>query len=248
MQHLLKKWFSGGQAPVRPLPPDSSQLELISIHIPKTAGTSFRNILKEVYGDTGVVRLDIDLAEQTIRIDEQLYSQAELPAGTRVVHGHFSYPLFREKLHAPTDIPIITWLRDPVDRVISNYFYLEKRLREELDEQGKGLNILSKMQRSLLEYARFEPAQNRMSKFLTGLDLEDFFFVGIQEEYELSLQRLSGLLEWEDYPVYHHNKTGAARPKRVSEEERSFIRSLNQKDVALYERALNELAKGRWTP
>lgn len=248
MQDLIKKWFSGGRVSARSLPPDSSQLELISIHIPKTAGTSFRNILKGVYGEDGVVRLDIGLVQKEVSINQQHYLHSELPNGTRVVHGHFSYPLFREKFQAPADAPIITWLRDPVDRVISNYFYLAKRLREELDEQGKGLNILGKMQRSLLEYARFEPAQNRMSKFLTGLELEDFFFVGIQEEYELSLQRLSGLLEWEEYPVFHHNKTGAAHPKRVSDEERAIIRSLNQKDVALYERALNELAKGRWTP
>lgn len=248
MQQLLKKWFSHpSSAPAQGIT-DSSQLELISIHIPKTAGTSFRNTLIGVYGEKGVVRLDIELQRQDVRLNEHLYSERQLPAGTRVVHGHFSYPLFRQHFDAPASLPVITWLRDPVERVISNYFYLSKRLKEELDEERKGLNILNKMQRSLLEYASFEPAQNRMSKFLRGMDLTDFLFVGIQEDYDASLQRLAGLLHWEDYPVFHYNKTGSERPNRVSEKERDIIRSLNQDDIALYERALDELSKGRWTP
>jgi hypothetical protein len=247
MQQTIKKWL-GFKPPAQPeAGSEAAALELISIHIPKTAGTSFRNTLKGVYGEQGVIRLDIGLVRQEVRINEELYGSSHLPPPTRVVHGHFSYPLLQHNFNLPADIPVITWLRDPVERVISNYFYLAKRLAEELDEDRKGLNILKKMQRSLLEYARYEPSQNRMSKFLEGIELEALLFVGIQEDYDRSLARLAGLLEWQDYPVFHHNQTGQ-KDLGVSVEERTIIRGLNQQDVALYERALELLDKGKWTP
>lgn len=247
MQQTIKKWL-GFKPPAQPeAERGAAALELISIHIPKTAGTSFRNTLKGVYGEQGVVRLDIGLVRQEVRVDEQLYDDNHLPLKTRVVHGHFSYPLLQKNFDLPRSIPVITWLRDPVERVISNYFYLAKRLAEELDEESKGLNILKKMQRSLLEYAAYEPSQNRMSKFLEGLELEELLFVGIQEDYDRSLERLAGLLGWKDYPVFHHNETGKI-DTRVSPEERARIRELNSRDVALYERALELLAQGKWKP
>jgi hypothetical protein len=223
-----------------------NELELISIHIPKTAGTSFRNTLCEVYGQKEVVRLDIGLVRKETRIREQLYEAPDLPPETRVLHGHFSYPLLVQRFDVSSALPVITWLRDPVDRVISNYFYLAKRLREELDEERKGLHILKKMQRSLREYALYEPSQNRMSKFLEGLSLQDLFFVGLVEHYEEDVASLARKLSWQHTPVFYHNRTGSNRPD-VSEEDRAFIRSLNAQDVALYEAAQSLRAQGKWS-
>jgi len=247
IQQILSRWKRAKPSDEPSEAAPASGLELISIHIPKTAGTSFRNTLKGVYGEQGVVRLDIGLVRQEVRVNEQRYEQRQLPAPTRVAHGHFSYPLLKKNFDLPEGLPIITWLRDPVERVISNYFYLAKRLAEELEEERKGLNILKKMQRSLLEYAEYEPSQNRMAKFLEGLALEDLLFVGIQEDYDRSLERLAGLLGWEDYPVFHHNLTGE-KDRGVTPAERARIRELNQRDVVLYERALALLEKGQWKP
>lgn len=240
---MSNRWLSFLRS--KPAPPASNTLELISIHIPKTAGTSFRNSLCAVYGQKGVVRLDIGLVRQETRVREELYTDAALPPETRVLHGHFSYPLLTARFDIPTGLPVITWLRDPVERVISNYFYLARRLREELDEERKGLNILKKMQRSLREYVLYEPSQNRMSKFLEGLELGDLFFVGLVEHYDQDIRSLAGKLDWAQTPVFHHNRTGNNRPE-VSAEDRALIRSLNARDVELYERALELREKGIW--
>ena len=154
-------------------------LKLISVHIPKSAGTSFRNTLREVYGVDQVARLDINLEDEVIRVNEQLWDKKKLSRDIEVAHCHFS-PLLFEKYFRSSPAPFITWLRDPVERVISNFYYLEKRLKEELDEEGRGLNILSKMQRTLSEYVADPINQNRISKFLQGRSLDDFAFVGIQ--------------------------------------------------------------------
>ncbi|MEM9916856.1 MAG: sulfotransferase family 2 domain-containing protein [Bacteroidota bacterium] len=214
------------------------EIELLSVHIPKTAGTSFRNILKQVYGEQAVLRLDISLKDGVLRLNEQESQANALPAHTQVVHGHFSPALLRQRFDLRGDIPMITWLRHPVERVISNYFYLEKRLQEELQEEAKGLDILRKMQRSLMEYARDEVNRNRQHKFLDGIRLSELAFVGIQEHYSDDLLALAQLFDWPAFEELHHNRTAQKR-RAVSEAERSEIAQLNALDMALYEEALN---------
>ncbi|MCB0704754.1 MAG: sulfotransferase family 2 domain-containing protein [Saprospiraceae bacterium] len=219
-----------------------NRLELVSIHIPKTAGTSFRGVLKEVYGEQEVIRLDIGLIKQELRINEVVFSKNKLSKNIRVAHGHFSPALLKAHFEIAPEVPFITWLRDPIERVISNYFYLQKRLKEELEEEKKGLNILSKMQRSLLEYAQSEINQNRMSKFLEGIELEELFFIGIQDYFAEDLQFIAQKLQWPPIQELKYNITGR-KNDQVSPEERQQIADLNQKDVALYEKALSLRSK-----
>lgn len=213
----------------------SNKIELVSVHIPKTAGTSFRHSLLTEYGKKAVARLDIQLEDEAIKLNQKKIDKPDLPSYIKVLHGHFSPYLLEKHFDLPKEAPIVTWLRDPVERVASNYFYLAKRLREELQEEKKQLNILSKMQRSLLEYAGAEVNQNRMYKFLNGMKLREFDFVGIQEYFSEDLSALARFLKWTSPAEFHHNKTG---PYELSEAERSQIKSWNNLDVQLYEEAL----------
>lgn len=183
-----------------------------------------------------MVRLDINARGRKVRLDEQLYEAAELPAGVRVAHGHFTPAAVTARFPDVENLPVITWLRHPVDRVISNYFYLKKRLAEELDEEGKGLNILRKMQRSLLEYAADDMNRNRQHKFLEGRALEDFAFVAIQEHYDEDLAAMGKHLGWPPVEAVKYNVTGTG--PQVSDEDRATIAALNPLDVALYEHGL----------
>jgi hypothetical protein len=213
------------------------KLELLSLHIPKTAGTSFRNILKEVYDENAVVRFDINEKGET-RLNQDVYTKKKLPEA-RVIHGHFVYDDIKSLFDLPTDIQKITWLRNPVERVISNYFYLESRLKTLLNEEQNNLNILSKMQRSLIEYARDDINRNRQSKFLTGITLEEFDFVGIQEDFENDLVEISKALNWERLPnAVYQNKT-PVKKNVIDFETIQEIERLNQEDVELYKKALN---------
>ncbi len=211
--------------------------ELISLHIPKTAGTSFRNILKNIYGEDQVVRFDINERDE-VRLNQIHYSEKHLPK-VKVVHGHFVMGTLKNKFHLPPECKMITWVRDPVKRVVSNFFYLESRLQELLNEEKNNLNILSKMQRTLIEYARADINRNRQSKFLAGSKLEDFQFIGIQEYFDQEIVRLAGVLNWKYIPeVLHHNKTPETR-STISADIIEEIRTLNMEDVKLYEAALH---------
>lgn len=214
----------------------SNSIELASIHIPKTAGTSFRNTLKDVYGKKSVVRLDIRSGGKKIEVEQKAHRGSKLSSSIKVIHGHFRYKDLIELFDINEDVPVITWMRDPVERVISNYYYLSEILAKELQEEKKGLNILAKMQRSLLEYARDDISRNRMYKFLDGMPMEKFHFVGIQEHYDEDLADLMQVLKVEKFPKIQVNVTGKKR--EVSQETMQEIRALNAFDIAMYEGAL----------
>ncbi|RMG05891.1 MAG: hypothetical protein D6726_00495 [Nitrospirae bacterium] len=212
-------------------------LELVSIHIPKTAGTSFRNILKKVYGEDRVIRVDITLPSEKTPYSSCPEPPPILPKGTKVIHGHFRIVDVMKKYNIRSDVPIITWVRDPVERVISNYFYLQKILRDIIKEEQRSVNILSKMEKTLIEYARADINRNRMSKFLEGLNLEDLLFVGIQEYFSEDLDYLAEVLGWEGYEEYFHNASSEQK-KPVSEELRREIQLLNDEDMKIYRKAM----------
>jgi Sulfotransferase family len=209
---------------------EQHNIELISLHIPKTAGTSFRNILKDVYGKNRVVRFDVN-HQGSITLEEKPFNKARLSNKIEIIHGHFYFQDI-QKIIDIRDIPLITWLRNPVDRVISNYFYLESVLIDVLNEEKRAINIRNKMQKTLIEYARAEINRNRISKFLKGSAPDDFAFIGLQEYFNEDLLRLSRLLKWKgSFEGYKHNIT--SRKKEIVEPEiRQEIEDLNRDDMA----------------
>jgi hypothetical protein len=210
-----------------------SNLELVSIHIPKTAGTSFRNILKRVYGRRRVIRIDIRPPSSPNPPPPKKLSNR-----VKVIHGHFAFPELASLYGIDKNVPIITWVRDPVERVMSNYFYLQRVLRKLVGKGQKELNILNRMEKNLEEFAQAERNRNRMSKFLEGLRLEDLFFVGIQEHFSEDLNDLAKMLHWRRTAEFRHNTSQEQRVP-VNNDIKEQIRELNEEDVKVYEEALH---------
>ena len=189
--------------------------EIVSLHIPKTGGTSFWRVLEHVYAAETVQRV--------FPGDYEEHEKFPIERGTRALHGHIRYKDLEAFFDLPADVRLVTWLRDPTDRVISNFHYLvERREMRESD---------------LLEYAARGSARNRMSRFLKGADLDDFFFVGVLENFWEDCKDLGGILKWVDVPHLWENISDYAR-RKVPEDTRREIRQLNQKDEQLYRRAL----------
>lgn len=166
------------------------------------------------------------------------YSPPEiLPEGARVIHGSFSYSELLKKYGLPHDIPLITWITDPIDLVISSYFGLHRVMLEAMKHDGAPPAALRKMERTLMEFARQEVNRNGMSKLFAGLSMKDFVFVGIVEHFKEDLRELAELLGWQHYEICIHEDD--ERPKMiVSREVRAQIAELNQNDVELYRVAL----------
>jgi hypothetical protein len=212
--------------------PKERKIELLSVHIPKTAGTSFRLLLGDVYGTEQVARLDITLRGKHVRLHDQPYLNTSLPNHYSVLHGHFSPQNLYSAFDIEPSIPIITWLRHPVDRVLSHYFYLQQQLSELMIGQHK---YLRKIQRTLLEFAADPINQNHAAMYLQGKNIDDYFFVGLVEQYDHDIKQLSTLLGWKDVQIYKENITPRKENRiEITNEMREKIEAWNPEDMALY--------------
>jgi hypothetical protein len=213
----------------------TKMIELISIHIPKTAGSSFFQLLKKVYGKEAVLKLN-SMEGETAEISESITD------ATKVIHGHLQAGQLREII-AKNNARVITWMRDPVERVISNYYFSMQRIREGKARSHK----LQTREFSLLEYAVIDENRNKASWFLDSLALEDIFFIGIYEQLENDISRLSQQMGWPTQPELPHRKSGVEFVKDndcstayrdIDGKMRSELAELNSLDVDLYQQAL----------
>lgn len=208
-------------------------LELIGIHIKKTAGMSFKLLLKRQYGRK-YYRLNIN---QEIENRKEVFEEhlGLIPEDTRVIHGHFFYEDALPLYSLYPDVPILTWLREPVQRVISSYYYSQRKYRDGDQPEKTYMEHYS-----LLDYARDERYRNEMARVLHGTDLADLAFVGIMEYLEEDLAYLSSLLEWSPYkiPERNINKSYKAKNPIPTDAEIAEIVRLNQDDIKLYRYAL----------
>ncbi len=211
-------------------------IELISIHIAKTGGRSFFEVLKDQYGENLDPRYKRVHYFPGKKYNNKLINR--IPDHIKVIHGHLFYEHIKE-IHEKYSPKIITWFRDPVDRVISNYYYLMRRLREDNSHPQ-----YSKKDYSIIEYAR-DSKKNKMSAYLQGIVLEDLFFFGFLEEFDKGLDILAEKLSWKKPLVIHHVNEGknkqiddiATPADSINEEMRAEIRRLNEDDIQLYEKA-----------
>jgi len=205
-------------------------IKLISIHIPKTAGSSFHEVLKNVYDKNTVFyvsRDDVKKADSNLK--------RIIPEKTTVLHGHFKYFDIRG-LYNKKGTRVIAWLREPVERVISNYYFFINRIRSDATHKN-----FHRKNETLLEYARRDGTRNRMYKFLDGINLINLFYFGIVEHFDEDLITLGQLLDWNHMDPVHLNSNKEFKLKfgSVSKEIRKEIRKLNKKDVVLYKKALS---------
>lgn len=216
-------------------------IRLISIHIPKTAGTSFHEVLSSVYGDRvspTLRRRDVPEISEGGKV-----SDLKLPQEWTVLHGHLRYGEITD-LHQQHTSDILCWLRHPADRVISNHaFFIDRLGHPEINPEVSALNA-HRRKESLLEYASLPENRNRMSWFLEGTTLDSFLFIGFQENFSEDLSVLAQRLGWSGIKVPRLNERKAERiidPDLFEE-----ICSLNDADMALYREAMLIRAKGHF--
>ncbi len=202
----------------------------LSIHIPETAGVSIRNILKGHFGP-GFVLHYWQITDASGRI------VGKVPAEATCVHGHYQADQYTRIF---PEAALITWVRDPVERVVSSYYH---RLRDPdprhpvcLELHRKGL--------SLTEYASLPLVRNEMARFFGSKKPEDFLFIGIVEEFNQSLARMAQLLGIPAAPPRRDNVNPEKQPGRYELDPgvRREILELNEKDTHLYEVCLQ-----RWS-
>jgi len=102
--------------------------QLVFVHIPKTAGLSLHAALENIYGKESTLRIgnDDDLKRLRQMPDNQVIDKAFLS-------GHFFYRDIKNRCRP--DAILISILRDPIRRILSNYNYITNWDKHPLYEQ-----------------------------------------------------------------------------------------------------------------
>ncbi|WP_158754676.1 sulfotransferase family 2 domain-containing protein [Dyella sp. S184] len=217
-------------------------MPLISLHLPKTGGTSFKASLMEHFGD----RYRNDYSDQALSHSRLDRFRAALSAGEVIadqgldniecVHGHFM-PVKYQRLDTKGALTFVTWMREPVARMLSHYDYW----RANYDEKNATPNHRKFIEEgwTLEQFCLSEQFRNIYTQYLWGFPLERFAFVGITEYYredmlEFSERFLSTSLQ----PRYlNAMKYGISR-RIVDDVFLEKVRDFHAADMQLYQRAL----------
>ncbi len=195
---------------------------LLSLHIPKTAGLTFSRVLAEVYRE--------DFYRSYWEITNCRGDVVPgFPANARCIHGHLN---LADLLPAYPDAMLVTWVRNPVERVASLYHYW----RREPDWRHPLCRALHEQRLTLVEFARQDPARNEMCRFFGDWAPVDFSFVGIFEELPASMDLFHRKFGVPPTPLTHgHRNPGRGRSDYpLSARERIAIAEYNERDWELY--------------
>jgi len=204
------------------------------VHLPKTAGTSFRLAVQRTFGGRVAYDYGVETPATSDLVRQYVYRQADLPAlherlrRDRIVMlgGHVPYERYAS-IFTPSQV--ITFLRDPVERIVSEYHHACR---------------MNGFEGTLLKFAERPHHRNRQSAILHGVSLAAAGFVGVTEHYRLSLRVIRERLGW-SLPNFAANqnpdRTELTRKYPLTAGEQTQLREWNKSDIALYEEAVHML-------
>ncbi len=211
------------------------------MHIPKTAGMSLQHLARRRHKATGSLELIYTL-------DKELNGFEDRPE-LQTVMGHFRHGIHK---YSKRPARYFTYLRNPVDHVISHYQYTK-------DFPDK-FEFLPKESQSIIDFAKGPYGNNLQSRFVSGITKHDtdlqviletaktnlakFEVVGITEEFDLSLLMMGKTLNWNTL-YYTRMNDGKAKKKepypspKVIEELEDILKY----DIELYKLGLEIFEK-----
>lgn len=214
----------------------SSTVELISVHLPKTAGSTFgKVILPQIYPRSQILYDYDDLPINT------LIQKSQLTTETRVIHGHFPATKYRE--YYP-NAKIVIWLRNPILLLISAYYFWMTLNPDHLI-LNKDYRYVVENKLDFADFVKQSFTHNITSNyFVKGMKLTDFYFVGLQEFFRDDLNDIQNSLGWPPLKVLssncnsYDNYQDKVTDSLTNESLVKKIVSLNSADIEMYQEAL----------
>ncbi len=221
--------------------------KVVFLHIPKTAGTTLKTIMERNYLEGEIANL------YSQKVDEQEIEHHLENQNTQLICGHFDFqPGFNNH-----DLYTFTFLRPPIDRVISNYLHIKysdsiihKKWMEKVNEFADFLKLpqgSNWQSRLLAGYKQREPVDLRTLFQEAQANLNSLNFVGLTEEFKHSLYCLSIDLNWIN--IWFKNENTLADRSEFEEIKATFsdqIAAANEIDLKIYNLG-KQLYENRWS-
>jgi hypothetical protein len=221
----------------------------IFLHIHKTGGTTLSHALR--WG-TGFARRHWTDPGDTNADSYRSLSSAER-AEIGLLQGHFLYGVHEA---VPGKSAYVSMLRDPVERIISAYYYTIETFPDTyirdmgLEAFGAGESIHREKNSQARRIAGLTPEE---AEKMSGDELferaaqhakEKFACLGVLERYDESLVLMRHALDWPLYPLYLREKsTARPRGEEISSSTRKTLADINAVDVRFYRWARERLDK-----
>jgi hypothetical protein len=202
------------------------------VHIPKTAGTSFRLGVEQSLGRDAIAynygpasSETSDLVKNLVHGDEgDLWSfyRACIDLGIRFVGGHVGIGAFVSGFQV---MHTVTFVRDPLQRIVSEY----KHFVRHLEYKGDFREFYSK-----------PVMQNRQSNLLKAVPLHSIGLIGISEHYEKSLKLINDKFGL-SISVREDNRADSFVDSpllEIGEEDVAMLKQLNQGDIHFYKQCV----------
>jgi hypothetical protein len=218
-------------------------IELISVHLPKCAGTSLRQALERVYPADAIYYDYEDRPADpasAINLDpegflERHWAHPSLETtDKKVIHGHF----YIKKYDNIKGCARIVFMRHPVERLIAHYYFWLSFAR-----QGHTLHdYVLDNDISLLQFARIPFMRYFYTRvFFRDVDMKVFDFIGRYENMQQESRRLSRLIGKEivlEHLNRNPHKAYVERHRKIMEDRKTVaaLRESLAEDICLYER------------
>ena len=215
---------------------------LIFLHLPKTGGRTLSRIIEHQYGSNTI----LDLYQSSFGEELATLPQRQLNH-LRAIRGHFYFGA-HTFLSRPSTY--ITILRDPIDRVISHYYFVQRDPTHYLYRSSQEMSL-----RDYVITCNLAEPNNDQTRLLAGKDhasrsgacspemlaaakrnLRDHFaVVGLTEEFDRSLILIRRVLGWR-HPFYMRQNVSSFRPRKedIPDETLRVIQAYNELDCELY--------------
>ena len=232
------------------------QKTVLFMHIPKTGGTTFSDLLAQNYAPTEV--LTLDGASHRAEIERFAEMNETKRATYRLIQGHLHFGFHQ---FVPGESIYLTCLREPVARAVSFYAYA----RNQPDHYLHPLFVKDRLDlKGLLERKATPELFNHQTRMVAGsprdrqapvgrAELEiakqnltsHFLFVGLTEEFDAGLMLMSRMFGW-TMPLYVKRNVTEAKIKidSLDAETHAMLREANALDLELHRFAL-ELFEAR---
>jgi len=224
-----------------------SQTPTVFLHVPKTAGTTLREIINRQF------RPDLVYAVYSTDpafhgLDDLKQLTPEQWSGLRVVLGHLDWGV---AAWAPPETRFVTLMREPQDRVISLYHHQmtlyrspEQRLAIPDHIVGSKMIQCDNHQTRILsgENPEFgECRQSMLDRAIENIETR-FDVVGLTERFDESLLLMCAAFGWV-IPYYAEENVSVARPlsDQLDGSDLEVIAEYNQLDSQLYQYAAQRL-------
>lgn len=205
------------------------------VHIPKTAGTSFRKAAESYFGSDHVC---YDYAPASVEtsdlVREEIYQKKDFSAFYKK-YSAIDKNFLSGHVHAGKYIGLfgardtVVFLRDPIQRTISEYKHFCRDLGYEGDFRS---------------FYREPGFIDRQKKMLSAVPLMAFGFVGLTERYEESLRQINDRYDTRiEGMELNRGRKSIGQDYDLEPEVLAELQQLNREDLALYQQAVELFAQ-----